>query len=102
MLLSVPAFDKWFQDRKSQQMELNIFANLFNVEPADVPDNLQHKIIELQTTCYCEYLFSIFPLIEEGFPTPGIKHALKKYVEKKRWVGLQWWPSEVCHSLVHV
>lgn len=31
-----------------KQKELNIIATLFNVEPADEPDNLQHEIIELQ------------------------------------------------------
>ncbi|MBN3318729.1 SLIP GTPase, partial [Atractosteus spatula] len=30
-------------------MELNIFATSLNVEPADVPDNQQHKIIQLQS-----------------------------------------------------
>uniref|UniRef100_UPI00358F8063 general transcription factor II-I repeat domain-containing protein 2A-like n=1 Tax=Myxine glutinosa TaxID=7769 RepID=UPI00358F8063 len=43
------AFGERFQDMKSKQRELNIFATPFNVEPADVPDNLQHEIIELQT-----------------------------------------------------
>jgi hypothetical protein len=30
-------------------MELNIFATPFNVEPADVPDNLHHEIIQVQS-----------------------------------------------------
>nr|KAF6425260.1 hypothetical protein HJG59_009300 [Molossus molossus] len=34
---------------KSKQMELNIFAAPFNVEPAEVPDNLQHNIIQRQS-----------------------------------------------------
>ena len=34
---------------KSKQKEVNIFAMLFNVKPADVPDNLQHKNTELQS-----------------------------------------------------
>ncbi len=43
------AFGEKFQDMKSKQNELNIFATPFNVEPFEVPDNLQHKIIELQS-----------------------------------------------------
>ncbi|KAK3880044.1 hypothetical protein Pcinc_015431 [Petrolisthes cinctipes] len=35
------------KDMKSKQQELNIFATPFNVEPVDVPDNLQHEIIQL-------------------------------------------------------
>jgi hypothetical protein len=44
----IEAFNERFKDVKSKQMELNIFATPFNVEPADVPDNLQHEIIQLQ------------------------------------------------------
>ncbi|XP_035862707.1 general transcription factor II-I repeat domain-containing protein 2B-like [Sander lucioperca] len=43
------AFGERFQDMKSKVKELNIFTTPFNVEPADVPDNLQHEIIELQS-----------------------------------------------------
>lgn len=43
------AFNERFKDVESKQMELNIFATLFNVEPADVPDNLQHEITQLQS-----------------------------------------------------
>lgn len=43
------AFGERFQDVKSKQKGRKIFATLFNVEPADVPDNLQHKIIELRS-----------------------------------------------------
>lgn len=35
------------QDLKSKQKELNIFATLFNVKSADLPDNLQPEITEL-------------------------------------------------------
>ncbi|KAK1333566.1 LOW QUALITY PROTEIN: hypothetical protein QTO34_005951, partial [Cnephaeus nilssonii] len=45
----IEAFNERFKDVKSKQMELNIFATPFNVEPADVPDNLQHEIIQLQS-----------------------------------------------------
>ena len=45
----IEAFNEKFKDLDSKQNELNIFATPFNVEPADVPDNLQHKIIQLQT-----------------------------------------------------
>lgn len=34
-------------EMEDRPIELNIFAVLFNVEPADVPDNIQHKIIQL-------------------------------------------------------
>ena len=51
------AFVERFKDMKSKQKELNVFATLFNVEPADVPDNLKHKTIELQTL----QVLSIFP-----------------------------------------
>nr|KAF6500962.1 hypothetical protein HJG59_007983 [Molossus molossus] len=42
------AFNERFKDMKSKQIKLNVFATPLNVEPADVPDNLQHKIIQLQ------------------------------------------------------
>ena len=70
------AFGERFQDMKSKQKELSIFATPFNVEPTDVPDNLQHEIIKLQsnnelkatTTSLCSssinrmYVLRIFPL----------------------------------------
>lgn len=34
---------------KSEKKELNIFDSPFNVKTADMPDNLQHKIIMLQS-----------------------------------------------------
>nr|KAF6501074.1 hypothetical protein HJG59_008055 [Molossus molossus] len=45
----IEAFNERFKDVKSKQMELNILATPFNVEPADVTDNLQHEIIQLQS-----------------------------------------------------
>lgn len=43
------AFGERFQDIKSKQKELDIFPMPFNVEPADVPENIQHEINELQS-----------------------------------------------------
>jgi hypothetical protein len=45
-------------------MELNIFATLFNVEPADVPDNLQHEIIQLQSNDELKARYNSLPLLE--------------------------------------
>ncbi|XP_076805709.1 general transcription factor II-I repeat domain-containing protein 2-like [Clavelina lepadiformis] len=42
------AFIERFQDMKYKQMELDIFAALFNVTAAAVPSKFQHEIIELQ------------------------------------------------------
>jgi hypothetical protein len=44
------AFGWRFKDVKSnvKQLELNIFATPFNVEPADGPDGLLHEVIELK------------------------------------------------------
>jgi hypothetical protein len=58
----IEVFNERFKDVESKQMELNIFATPFNVEPADVPDNLQHEIIQLQSN--------------DDFPTLK-RHALK-------------------------
>nr|KAF6480729.1 hypothetical protein HJG59_010579 [Molossus molossus] len=38
----IEVFNKRFKDMKSKQMELNIFATPFIVEPDNVPHNLQH------------------------------------------------------------
>ena len=35
-------------ENRSKQKELNIFATPFNVEPADMPDELQLELIQLQ------------------------------------------------------
>nr|KAF6489938.1 hypothetical protein HJG59_010330 [Molossus molossus] len=43
----IEAFNERFKDVESKQMELRNFATPFNVEPTDVPDNLQHEIIQL-------------------------------------------------------
>lgn len=45
MLVNVGNYEAIFKDMKRKPVEQNIFATLFNVEPADVHDNLQHKII---------------------------------------------------------
>lgn len=75
----IEAFIERFKDVKSKQMDLNIFATPFNVEPADVPDNIQHKIIQLQKAALLDR-----PLLEfykryisnDEFPTLR-RHALK-------------------------
>ncbi|XP_069840988.1 general transcription factor II-I repeat domain-containing protein 2B-like [Dendropsophus ebraccatus] len=80
----IEAFSERFQDVKSKQMELNIFSTPFNVEPADVPDNLQHEIIQLQSNDELKARYNNVPLLEfykhylsnDEFPTLR-KHALK-------------------------
>ncbi|KAM4043803.1 general transcription factor II-I repeat domain-containing protein 2-like [Anomaloglossus baeobatrachus] len=80
----IEAFDERFKDVKSKQMELNIFATPFNVEPADVPDNLQHEIIQLQNDDELKARYNNLPLLEfykryvsnDDFPTLR-RHALK-------------------------
>ena len=44
----IQAFDERFHDVKNIQKELDVFATPFNVQPSDVPDNLQMEIIDLQ------------------------------------------------------
>nr|KAF6492494.1 hypothetical protein HJG59_009685 [Molossus molossus] len=74
---------KRFKDVKNQQMEFNIFATPFNVEPADVPDNLQHEITQLQSDDELKARYNL-PLLEfyecyisnDEFPTLRT-HALK-------------------------
>ncbi|XP_060767151.1 general transcription factor II-I repeat domain-containing protein 2A-like [Neoarius graeffei] len=78
------AFGERFQLMRSYEKDLNIFATPFNVEPADVPDNLQHKIIELQSNNELKARYNNLPLLEfyklymcpEDFPTLR-RHALK-------------------------
>ncbi|XP_016061495.1 PREDICTED: general transcription factor II-I repeat domain-containing protein 2B-like isoform X1 [Miniopterus natalensis] len=78
------ALNERFRDIKSKQMELNIFATPFNVEPADVPDNLQHEIIQLQSDDELKARYNNLPLLEfykryissDEFPTLR-RHALK-------------------------
>jgi hypothetical protein len=43
---------------------LNISATPFNVEPADVPDNLQHEIIQLQSDYELKARYNNLPLLE--------------------------------------
>lgn len=45
----IETFNEAIKDVKCKQMKLNISAIPFNVEPVDIPDNLQHIIIPLQT-----------------------------------------------------
>ncbi|XP_073687696.1 general transcription factor II-I repeat domain-containing protein 2A-like [Garra rufa] len=78
------AFGERFQDIKSKQNELKIFAVPFNVEPSEVPDNLQHEIIELQSNDELKAKYNNLPLLEfyklyvrsEDFPILR-RHALK-------------------------
>jgi hypothetical protein len=80
----IEAFNERFKDVKSKQMELNIFATPFNVEPTDVPDNLQHEIIQLQSDDELKVRYNNLPLLElykryisnDEFPALR-RHALK-------------------------
>nr|KAF6492436.1 hypothetical protein HJG59_009639 [Molossus molossus] len=45
----IEALNERLKDMKSKQMKLDIVATPFNVEVADVPDNLQNKIFQLQS-----------------------------------------------------
>ncbi|KAK3894994.1 hypothetical protein Pcinc_001287 [Petrolisthes cinctipes] len=73
-----------FRDVKSKQQELNIFAIPFNVEPVDLPDNLQHEIIQLQSDDKLSARYNNFSLLEfyrryviaDDFPILR-RHALK-------------------------
>jgi hypothetical protein len=58
------AFNERFKDVESKQMELNIFATPFNVEPADVPYNLQHEIIQLQSDDELKARYNSLPLLD--------------------------------------
>ena len=78
------AFGERFRDVKSKQMELNIFATPFNVEPADMPDELQLELIQLQCDDELKARYSNLPLLEfyrrhisnNAYPTLR-KHALR-------------------------
>ncbi|KAK8397584.1 hypothetical protein O3P69_004391 [Scylla paramamosain] len=80
----IEAFSERFKDVKSKQQELNIFATPFNVEPADVPDNLQHEIIQLQSDDELKARYNNLSLLEfyrryvsaDDFPILR-RHALK-------------------------
>ncbi|KHJ40557.1 hypothetical protein D918_09394 [Trichuris suis] len=78
------ALSERFNDLKSRQVELNIFAIPFNVEPADVPDNLQNEIIQLQSDDELKARYNNLRLLEfykryisnDEFPALR-RHALK-------------------------
>nr|KAF6426423.1 hypothetical protein HJG59_009131 [Molossus molossus] len=80
----IEAFNERLKDVKSKQMKLNIFATLFNVEPANEPDNLQHEIIQLPSNDELKSRCSNLPPLEfykhylsnDEFPTLR-RHALK-------------------------
>ena len=57
-------FSERFQDMKSKQMELDIFATPFNVVAAAAPNNFQHEIIELQTNNTLKSMYLNTPLVE--------------------------------------
>jgi len=77
-------FSERFQEMKSKQIELDIFATPFNVVAVDVPSNFQHEIIELQTNDTLKSMYFNTPLVDfyqryltaDGFPILR-KHALK-------------------------
>nr|KAF6407290.1 hypothetical protein HJG59_009933 [Molossus molossus] len=81
----IEAFNERFKDVKSKQMELNIFATLFNVDPADVPDNPRHQIVELQSDDELNARYNHLPLPEfyqcyissDEFPT--LRRCALKY-----------------------
>lgn len=49
---------------KSKQKDLNIFSMPFTVEPANVPDNPQTEIIELQNIEELKARYNNLPLLE--------------------------------------
>lgn len=72
----IQAFDERFHDVKNIQKELDLFATPLNMQPCDVPVNLQTEIIELQNNnelkakyktslCWtftnCMFVLRIFP-----------------------------------------
>lgn len=60
----VQAFDERFQDVKKLQKELDMFATPFNVQPSDVPENLQMEIIEQQSNNGLKAKYNNLPLLE--------------------------------------
>nr|KAF6480694.1 hypothetical protein HJG59_010560 [Molossus molossus] len=80
----IEAFNERFKDVKNKQVESNIFAATFSVKPADVPDNLQHRILHLQSNDELKVRNNNLPLLEvckcyisnDEFPTLR-RHALK-------------------------
>nr|KAF6471666.1 hypothetical protein HJG59_011038 [Molossus molossus] len=59
----IEAFNERFKDMQSKQVKLDIFATPFNVELADVPDNLQHEILQLQSDDELKATYNL-PLLE--------------------------------------
>ena len=57
-------FCERFQNMKSKQMKLDIFATPFIVVAAAAPNNFQHKIIELQTNDTMNSMYLNTPLAE--------------------------------------
>ncbi|KAJ8038488.1 General transcription factor II-I repeat domain-containing protein 2A [Holothuria leucospilota] len=60
----IEAFGERFQDVKEKQEELSTFATPFNVEPVDVPENLQLEIIQLQSNDELKARYNNLPLLE--------------------------------------
>nr|KAF6460576.1 hypothetical protein HJG59_011488 [Molossus molossus] len=81
----IEAFNERLKDMKSKQIELNLFATSFNMEPADVPDNLQYEIIQLQSNDELKATYNNLPLLEfykryistDEFPT--LRRCALKY-----------------------
>ena len=57
-------FSERFQDMKSIQMELDIFATPFNVVAAAAHSNFLHEIMELQTNDTLKGMYLNTPLVE--------------------------------------
>ena len=80
----IQAFDERFHDVKNIQKELDVFATPFNVQPSDVPDNLQMEIIDLQNNNELKAKYHNLSLLDfyklyvraEDFPILR-RHALK-------------------------
>ncbi|KAL7395576.1 hypothetical protein ABVT39_019609 [Epinephelus coioides] len=80
----IQAFDERFHDVKYIQKELDMFAMPFNVQPADVPNNIQMEITELQNNNKLKAKYNNLPLLDfyklyvraEDFPILR-RHALK-------------------------
>ncbi|XP_045114791.1 general transcription factor II-I repeat domain-containing protein 2-like [Portunus trituberculatus] len=77
----IEAFSERFKDMKSKQQELNIFATPFNVVPADVPDNLQHEIIQLQSDDELKARYNNLSLLEFYRRYQPPKYAIKPHWE---------------------
>nr|KAF6471609.1 hypothetical protein HJG59_010988 [Molossus molossus] len=81
----IEAFNERFTEVKSKQIEFNIFVTQFSVEPADVPDNLQQEIIQLQSHDELKDRYNNLPMLgfykcyinNEAFPT--LRRCALKY-----------------------